>query len=200
MKCMSGSTRLWLWVSVMVSFSTSKAPHHGNQNPTLRCTPVPTDNNISQGLAPFYYIPQEKWRHLPTYGTVQPRFVLSYHSNEENGTQWALHLFWLHRWPKTMLSIPLQPRMNSVSPASPKVSSFSQGSRCYQIPLPPAHAWSLPPASVLHSSALSSDGIWLGSRILSRSHRCPSNQALGQKRVHTFLPSCGAFLSGRSLE
>lgn len=172
---------------------------------------LPSGPGLSlQTTIPFSDIPQEKWLYLPTYDAGKT-FPLSV---------WPVCSVLLKQWrkrysmecesstfydprkmqPKAVFFIPLQPPMNSVSPASPKVSSFSRGSRCCQTPLPPARAWSLPPASVLRSSALSSDGIWLGSRIPDKSHRCPSNQALGQKRAHTFLPSCGAFLSGRSLE
>lgn len=198
---------LWLRLSVRTSSCTSKPPHHvvhqGTQNATIW-------SRLGQTTIPFYDIPQEKWLYLPTYdaGKTFPLSVWPICSvllkqwRKRYSVECESYTFYDPRKmrPKAMFFIPLQPPMNSVSPASPKVSSFSRGSRCYQTPLPPARAWSLPPVSVLRSSALSSDGIWLGSRIPGKSHRCPSNQALGQKRAHTFLPSCGAFLSGRSLE
>ena len=99
-----------------------------------------------------------------------------------------------------LLFIPWQPRTSWASLAGPRVSFSFQGSRCYQTLHPRVPAWSPPPAAVLRSSAPSFDDTWLGSTTLSRSHRSPSNQALGRKRERTFLPSCGVSLSGRNLK
>lgn len=94
--------------------------------------------------------------------------------------------------------LPLLQQMSWVSPASPKASSFFLGSRyCQTLPLL-SLAMSLPLSSVPHSFALSFDGTLPGSKILNIFHQFPSNQAPGQKKEHTFLPSYVVSLSCRN--
>lgn len=74
-------------------------------------------------------------------------------------------------------------RHGRVWPSRSQSFFLSQDSRCYQTLRPRVPAWSPPPAAVLRSSSLLPfDDTWLGSTTLSRSHRSPSNQALGRKR------------------
>lgn len=94
--------------------------------------------------------------------------------------------------------LPLLPQMSWASPASPRASSSSLGSRyCQTLPLL-SLALSLPLSSAPHSSVLSFDGILPGSKTLNISHQSPSNQAPGQKKEHTFLPSYVVSLSCRN--
>lgn len=88
--------------------------------------------------------------------------------------------------------------MSWASPASPRASSSSLGSRyCQTLPLL-SLALSLLLSSAPHSSVLSFDGILPGSKTLNISHQSPSNQAPGQKKEHTFLPSYVVSLSCRN--